>query len=226
MKKICLIILIFVGILLFSSPVYAQSSPHLELSPSSGMITASGTSIEVNIDTGAQAAKSAKSVINFDSSLLEVTSVQTGDFFDDVSHNIYNSSGQVIINANLSIDSMLESKTGIGTLGTMTVKAKDSSGTAAMTFDCIEGSSTDSNINDPTPLDIIVCSANVNGSYSLSAGTATASSSPTTIGIGGETTSTSAAIPVTGSSIPTILFLTIGGFLIFTPLLSKIKING
>lgn len=208
-------------------PVYAQTSPHLELSPASGIITGGGTSIGINIDTGGQAAKSAKAVINFDSSLLEVSSIQASDFFDDVSHNIYNSSGQVVVNANLSLGSMLESKTGTGTLATMTVRAKASSGTATMVFDCTEGSSTDSNINDPTPLDIIVCSANVNGSYSLSGGQATPSATPVSSpGIGGNGSATPAAVPVTGVSGPTIGLFLAGLFLIFSPLLARIKLNG
>ena len=166
-------------------------------------------------------------MINFDSSLLEVSSIQASDFFDDVSHNIYNSSGQVVVNANLSLGSMLESKTGTGTLATMTVRAKASSGTATMVFDCTEGSSTDSNINDPTPLDIIVCSANVNGSYSLSGGQATPSATPVSSpGIGGNGSATPAAVPVTGVSGPTIGLFLAGLFLIFSPLLARIKLNG
>jgi len=154
------------------------ASPHLSLSPSSGIISSTGTDIQVNIDTGGQVAKSAKAVIDFDASQLEVSSISAGDFFDEVSHNIYNSEGQVVINANLSLGSSLESKTGTGTLATMTVKAKASSGTAAMTFDCTSGKSTDSGINDPTPTDIIVCTANVNGSYTLGSGGGTTTSSP------------------------------------------------
>jgi len=210
----------------FLTLVYAVD-PHLELSPSSGVITSSGTSIEVAVDTGGLAAKSAKAVINFDSTLLEVSSVVAGDFFDDVSYNIYNSNGQVVINANLSLDSMLESKTGTGDLATMTVKAKTTSGTGTMTFDCTEGSSTDSNVNNPTPLDIIVCASNINGSYDLSGATPSASA---TSAVGGDATSTSSAttttVPVTGVSTPTILLLISGLFLIFTPILSKIRVNG
>jgi len=225
MKKICLFLLcclLFTVYCLLFTSVYAQTSPHLELSPSSGVISGCGTSIGINIDTGGQAAKSAKAVINFDSSLLEVSSIQASDFFDDVSHNIYNSSGQVVVNANLSLDSLLESKTGTGTLATMTVRSKASSGTATMVFDCTEGSSTDSNINDPTPLDIIVCSANVNGSYSLS-GTPSASS---TVALGGDSISTSSAtgavVPVTGVSGPTIMLLISGLFLVLAPVFLKL----
>jgi len=228
MKKICLFGYLVIGLFVYLSitPKAFAADPHLELNPHQSTITSGGTPIEVNIDTGGQAAKSAKAVINFESTLLEVTSVQAGDFFDDVSHNIYNSSGQVVINANLSVDSMLESKTGTGTLATMTVKAKAASGTAAMTFDCTEGSSTDSNINDPTPLDIIVCSANVDGNYNLGGGSATPSASPSVSpsvspGIGGPTGSPT-PMPVTGVAWPTMALLFLGLLLVFTPALSKI----
>jgi len=219
--------------------IFAQTvEPHLELSPSSGAVSSSGTEIEVIIDTGGQGAKSAKAVINFDASLLEVTSVQAGDFFDDVSHNIYNSDGEVVINANLSFDSMLESKTGIGSLATMTVAAKASTGTAEMTFDCTQGSSTDSNIQDANNIDIITCESNIGGLYSLGGEEAGASPSPGTIsspaasslssplpgagtagGTGGAgAAGGSAPVPVTGISAPTIGFLLAGLLLILTPL--------
>lgn len=213
MKRNCLFIYLFLGLFIsgIMAPKALAASPHLSLSPSSGTISTSGTDIQVNIDTGGQAAKSAKAVINFDSSQLEVSSISAGDFFDEVSHNIYNSDGQVIINANLSLGSSLESKTGTGTLATMTVKAKTSSGTANMTFDCTTGKSTDSGINDPTPVDIIVCSANINGSYNLGSGggTTTVSSSPSP---------SPSVLPVAGTSGATITFLILGLGLILLPI--------
>lgn len=226
------IFLLAIGIGLIK-PSVALAGPHLSLSPVSGIITSEGTAITVQVDTSGQAAKSAKAVINFTSTLLEVTSIQAGTFFDDVSHNIYNSSGQVVINANLSLESMLESKTGSGILATMTVAAKSASGSAAITFDCTTGSSTDSNINDPTPIDIIVCADNVNGNYTLG-GTATASAFPSATpqavvspdtGLGGDEYSP-APIPVTGTSWPTVALLVVGLVLIFNPVLSKILVNG
>lgn len=225
MKKTCqkiwlLVIALVVGWGMMTKPVFA-ANPHLEFSPASGVITTDGTSIVVKIDTGGQAAKSAKAVITFDASKLEVSSIQAGDFFDDVSHNIYNSTGQVVINANLSLGSMLESKTGTGNIATMTVKAKLTSGSAAMNFDCTEGSSTDSNINDPTPTDIIVCTSNINGSYTLGEGTTTSpspsasASAETGGGIGGDE---SAPVPVTGSPLPTLILLGLGLLLILAPI--------
>jgi hypothetical protein len=174
-KNYVIAILFFVLILCSKNYVYA-ADPHLTLSPSSGTLTSSGIQIDVQIDTGGQEAKSAKAVINFDSSKVEVSSIQAGTFFDDVSHNIY--SNQVIINANLSLGSSLESKTGVGTLATMTVNSKSNSGTASLTFDCTMGDSTDSGINDPTPTDIIVCSENINGTYNLGSSSPNPNPSP------------------------------------------------
>lgn len=224
-KRAFLLSPIFVFIYLFGflASVYAVD-PHLELSPSTGLITTDGTSIEVKIVSAGQAVKSAKAVVNFDSALLEVSSIQAGDFFDDVSHNIYNSSGQVVINASLSVDSLLESKTGSGALGTMTVKAKTASGTANMAFDCTVGSSTDSNINDPDLTDIIVCTSNIDGSYDLTGGvSATPAATPTpSPAVGGDTATISAEIPVTGTAGPT-LFLFLGGLvLLLAPVFLKI----
>jgi hypothetical protein len=239
MLKYCLkffLFFFFLAIFFQSAQALVLAGAHLELSPSSGLISGSGTPVDINIDTDGSAAKSAKAVINFDSSLLEIASIEEGDFFDDVSYNIYNSSGQVVVNANLSLDSMLESKTGSGLLGTMTVKALESSGSASMTFDCTEGSSTDSNINDPTPVDIIVCTENVDGDYSLSRSGASSSpsSSPGAIaspnpspvsggGVGGG--GTQPPIPVTGMAWPTLVLFFGGLALILTPLLAKIRSN-
>lgn len=213
-----LFIYLFIGLFVYlfiAVSDAAAASPHLEFSPSSGAISSTGTSIGVVVDTDGQEAKSTKAVINFDSAKLEVSSIQAGTFFDEVSHNIYNSTGQVIINANLSLGSSLESKTGKGTIAAMTVKSKLSSGTAALTFDCTTGRSTDSGINDPTPLDIIVCSANVNASYSLGGGGGTTvSPSP---GVGGVQASPS-SLPVAGNAGATWILLIIGLGLIFTPI--------
>lgn len=220
MKKILSLIWLILVLQFFKVRIAWAADPHFELSPASGIIS-NGTSIIVKIDTGGQAAKSAKAVINFDATKLEVSSIQAGNFFDDISHNIYNTTGQVVINANLSLGSMLESKTGSGTLATMTVNAKAISGTAAMSFDCTQGSSTDSNINDPTPLDIIICTSNLDGSYTLGA-TASSSASPlpSVIAVGGPASSSAAVaapIPVTGTSLPMVILLSLGIFLILVP---------
>src|SRR4030042_2797605 len=140
-RDLFLYLIIGIFVYLFITPLALAASPHLELSPSSGTISTAGTNININIDTGGQEAKSAKAVINFDAVKVEVTEIEAGTFFDEVSHNIYNSTGEVVINANLSLGSSLESKTGTGTLAVMTVKAKTTSGTVNLTFDCVAGSS-------------------------------------------------------------------------------------
>jgi hypothetical protein len=228
MKKNCLykfknlaIYIFFVSLCLFSLAAKAYAAePHLEVSPSSGTISTSGTDIDVNIDTGGLEAKSAKAVINFDSTKLEVVSVTEGTFFDEVSHNIYNSSGEVVINANLSLGSSLESKTGTGTIATLNIKSKLDSGTGNLTFDCTEGSSTDSGINDPTPVDIIDCTANINGSYTLgsSTGETTASPAPSaSSSITGGPQPSASSLPTAGTVTPTLSLLLIGlGFIILS----------
>lgn len=203
----------FLSLFFTVSYVYA-ADPHLELSPSTGTITTSGTDVQVKIDTGAQEAQSAKAVINFDATKLEVASIQADAFFDEVSHNIYNSTGQVIINTNFSSGSSVESKAGTGILATMTVQAKTASGSANMTFDCTSGDNTDSGINDSTATDIIDCASNVNGSYTLGSGGA--SPSPAVGGAG----ASPSALPAAGTIGPTInlLALAIGLILISIPL--------
>jgi hypothetical protein len=203
--------ILLLSLFVLKGPVFA-ADPHLELAPSSGTITDSGTEIDINIDTGGSEAKSVKAVINFDSSKLEVSSVEAGTFFDEVSHNIY--SNQVIINANLSLEASVESKTGVGTIATMVTKAKVDNGIADITFDCTEGDSTDSGISDPTPTDIIVCSANVNGSYDLGGSSGGTSSSPIPSDESSSNSSSSAPdpseLPESGTREFTIGFISLG----------------
>jgi hypothetical protein len=246
MKKTCLILLFIIYLFMpaFQPSILGKIAPqfspgmftkaalaadaYLELDPSSGAISTSGTDIDVNIDTDGQAIKSAKAVINYPTAMLQVSSITAGDFLDDVSHNIYNDEGEVIINANLSLDSMLESKTGTGTIATITFEAQASSGTAIVTFDCTDEDSTDSNINDPSdpPLDIITCTANVDGNYSWGdqaaspspAASAIVSASP---GVGGNGTTTAGGTTsgdlVSGVTAPTIFLLLAGFALLLAP---------
>jgi len=219
MKKILFTFIIFtVCCLFFPKSVYA-ADPHLELSPSSGVaITESGTDIDIVIDTGDQAVKSSKAVVLFEPSLVEVISVTPGTFFDDVSHNIYNPEGQVVVNGNLSLDSMLESKTGTGVLATMTVKAVSCNGPATMIFDCTDGDSTDSNIQDTEGVDIIVCTSNVGGEYDLcdTDVVPTAPPEPTSAPVP-TAPPPNPPIPQTGIVEPTIALLFGGLLLLFAP---------
>jgi len=203
-------IFLFVFLMGFIKPVFAIN-PHLELSPNSGIIdNITGLDIAVKIDTGGQEVKSAKAVINFDETKLEVISITAGSFFDEVSHNIYNSTGQVVINTNFSLGSSLESKTGTGILATMSVKSKITSGSANMTFDCVSENSTDSGINNTTPIDIIICDSNVNGSYNLD--NDLTSSSPLSSPL-----PTPSILPIAGTTNPTILFFVLGvGLILFS----------
>lgn len=223
-----LFLILFFGLI---KPGSVYAGAHLSLSPSSGIISSSGTAIDVQIDTDGEAVKSAKAVINFDANLLEVTAIQASDFFDDVSYNIYNANGQIVINANIGLDSMLETRTGTGIIATMTVNAKAVSGSAQMVFDCTDGSSTDSNINDPTPLDIIVCSENINGNYTLGGTIATPTPYPTDGTTNGTTTNGTttgttgigyAPMPVTGVSWPTLVLFGFGLLMIGAPLALKV----
>ena len=71
------------GLLLGGSAVEAQTvSPHFSFSPAATTIETGETlAVAVEINTGGKSISSADAVVAFDSSLLEVTSVEEGRFF-------------------------------------------------------------------------------------------------------------------------------------------------
>ncbi len=145
------------------------ANPHFELSPSSGDISdisTGGTRIDILIDTGAYQIRTAKVVLNYDSNRLEVLSVQNGGFLDEVSDNIYNSQGRLVLNANTSFSDFLAGRSGIGTLATVRFGAKGLFDSSNVEFDCTPGKSIDSGINTIFIMDVIDCSSNVSGAYS------------------------------------------------------------
>ena len=164
-------------------------SPHFSFSPAATTIETGETlAVAVEINTGGKNINSADAVVAFDSSLLEVTSVEEGLFFPTTTSDT-SVLGEVKI---YGVADSNAPKTGTGTLATINFKAKKA-GTARLTFSCQSGSTADSNINEGQ-IDVIVCSANGTGSYTITAAT---------VPVGGEEATstgeaTSTALPETG----------------------------
>ena len=170
MKK--LLPTIFV-LLVFSSvrPVLA-ASPHLSLSPASGSF--SGTfNLDVKIDSGGQNAGGADVYLSFPKDKLRIDSFTkaTGDdkAFTQIYSLIKNDEGRLRVFGYFASTEAGQSFSGssglIGTINfTVLAGAK-----ADISFLCTAGQTNDSNVTAKADSsDIIVCSANVNGSYTVS----------------------------------------------------------
>lgn len=123
--------------------------------------------IQVVVDAGSDEIVSTDAYINFDSNILEAVSVANGTFFPTV-FNELSSPGQAYIAG--IVDDPATSKTGTGTIATITFKAL-TSGSTTLVYDCQQGENETSKIikNDFDATNVIVCSEN--GSASVTAGT-------------------------------------------------------
>lgn len=148
-----------------AQPAYAAI---LKLSPSSGNATQS-TQIQVIVDTESVAAESAVAVITFDATKVEITKVTAGSFFDSVATDT-SKAGEVAITGTMNIGN-IEGKTGSGTLATLTLKPKITSGTFTLGFRCSAASIDDSNIMSTDNSNLLAtdeqCARNVAGTYTV-----------------------------------------------------------
>jgi hypothetical protein len=170
-----------------SASLAQTSSPHLSLTPTVKEVnTGINFNVTVSVDTGGQQASGVDAVVQYDSSLLEIVSVSEGTFFPTIT-TITTTLGKVEI---YGVADTGSPKTGTGTLATITFKGK-APGTAAVSFVCQSGSTSDSNINSTSDTDVIVCTSNVNASYVIT----------------GQSTTTTPAATASAESLPQTGFL-------------------
>lgn len=209
-----LLLFLFLIIPFFFNSVFAAS---LKFDPSSASVAVgSNTEIKVVVDAGTDQIVSTDAYINYDANLVDVVSVNTGNFFQE-HQKLTSTPGKIYIAGMLT--SSGETRTGSGVLATIVFKGK-STGTVNLTFDCTQGSTIDSNIgkNDTNVVDIITCSDN--GTGTISVGGSSSSSSSSSSSYSGTPAPT--ALPQTGDfdkvlkySIPGSIFLLIGGAMLF-----------
>jgi len=207
MKKTALNLLLTTAFLLLSTKVVAAADPRLYFSPATGSYHVNDTfTVTMLIDSAGQVAGAADLVGTFDSTLLEITSIETAT---DMAFNKSVSGGSCSNNSTAGwttgkFSSVCYSsitagdQIAVGNLMVITFKAK-AVGTATVSYVC-DGTPGDSNITQTTPIkDIIVCSANGSGSYTITAATGastTTTPTPTT----GSSTSTSTSTTTTTST--------------------------
>ena len=144
----------------------AVEAASLSLSPSFGTHETGDTfTVDLKVDTGGEGAMTVDSVIKFDSTRLEVSSVSAGSFMTDMQKSLDNGTGSLTI-YNFS-SQPLTSAVGGGVLASIVFKAK-AAGTASVTFVCEAGAATDSSVWNVAAEDILTCGSIGSGSYTIS----------------------------------------------------------
>jgi hypothetical protein len=207
-KNVCLIVLAFFAV---STAQAVYAGPMLKLSPSSGSHDNGSTfDVVVGVDSGTAKSMAVDAFMTFDSSKLEVVSidpVSNPAFVNTMGKNIYNSEGKFDMSFNPSGDAVLSESTAIkGDLATVKFRAK-SAGTAEVKFTCTAGSTIDTNIFDITGNDVIDCASNVNASYTISGSSGAAA---TTTPIVNVVTTVAGELPRTGGFETTIGLMIFG----------------
>lgn len=202
---------LIVLVALFALTARSASAAVFTLEPAT-RIAAPGElfSVDLKVDTQGEAVTSADALLNFDSSILSVTSVTPGTFFPQNFEPVISAS-QVYIAG--SVEKVTQNRTGTGLLSTINFKAIGS-GVTPLSFECIPGKTFDSNINkdttEPTDnLDIINCTQLVDGSYTISGNVTSTQPTPTPQNLPGAGT-----IEPTLIAVVTGVVLTIVGILV------------
>lgn len=201
--------LLIVLFFLFIFPVFGQIyAATLQFDPATVTTTSSQSfDLNINVNAGSDQITSVDAFILYNQSLFEVSSISDGTFFPTVAKDS-TQAGKVYVAAMVSDPAT--SKTGSGTIATVKFKAK-ADGTADITFDCTQGSTTDSNVtkNDLNATDLIQCSSNGKAAVTVGAGgvapTSPPAVNPTNLPRSG------AFDNVVKYSIPGVILLLIGG---------------
>jgi len=224
-KKFLILSLLLLFFLMGKSAFAAD--PHLFLSPASGNYSGN-FNLEVKVDTGGQAVGGVDVVLNFPKNLLSAQSVTKGTVFSEVFSSIKNDEGKLMISAYFPYTESEKSYTGTnGLIATVSFKPLGT-GNATVNFVCNPNSTNESNIVEKiNSKDIIVCSANINGSYNLNASSENTENQPTSTPTPTSVPTTSSnysspsptpTIPVTGSTFQTVGLLGAGIFVLLTGL--------
>ena len=195
MKRTALLFNVFLilGLLLVTNTKAVMAGPNLSLNPATGDYKVGDDfAVTVKIESGGESVGGVDGVGTYDASKLELISVKKASSFvyspiDDTDSGggcrinmEYNKLGKFDFSCYTEDNSLPETKTKSGDLVVFNFKAK-AVGTALVKFNCVQDSTTDSNIVKMVPVsEVMVCSENVDGSYVITAGTGSNSTSTPT----------------------------------------------
>lgn len=208
------------GMFLLSSPLAVVATPHFTLNPSSGTQTVGQNfTVTMGIDSDTEKVVGVDLKASFDSSKLEVVSIDKATNIPDTGYLFSYTSGQAIIHNDTGVfevtltplnQSVLVGPIAKHDLLVVTFKPK-AAGTATFNYTCTAGSVVETNIISSAGTDVVDCTTNQSGSYTINAGsggdsgsvaaTATPTLTPTT-----DTTS----LPKTGGIANTVALIVLG----------------
>lgn len=141
-----LVSLIFFFFLLFAVPSKAMAAPRIFFDPST--ITAvqnNQFTIQLKIDAEANQVIGSDVIISYAGADLDVVSVTNGSFFPEFH---YASNGSDRIELHGYVTSIYQTKTGAGTLATLTFNALKGTGSSALTMSCHDNGNQTNILND------------------------------------------------------------------------------
>ncbi len=170
-KKVLLLDVFLIAILFFGVGVRAVvAGPHLSFSPSTGTYKVGQEfDVIVKMDSGGVVIPGNDGVGTYDSSRLELLKIERSSpsVFDEGGTpggcDVNDSS---VGKFSFGCFSTLDSNSNSGDVVVFSFKAK-AVGTAKVEFQCVDGSTTDTNIWDESVNEVIVCSENKNGLYEI-----------------------------------------------------------
>jgi len=204
------------GAMVLAKPVAALAVPHFTLSPASESQTVGQNfSVVMGVDSDTEKVVGIDIKASFDSSKLEVVSIEKGVVPDDGYQFSY-TSGQAIIHNDTGVfevtltplnQSVLTGPIAKHELLKITFRPK-ASGTATLGYTCLPGSVVETNIISQTGTDVIDCNANQSGSYTIGSGTGGDSNPPAATATPVPSGSTS--LPQTGAIENTLILIGLG----------------
>lgn len=195
-------------LLLSNAPFVYAASATLSLSPSSGTFNKSCTfSLEIVLDTGGVETDGTDSILLFDPTRVNVTSIRSGTIYNDYpGNNFDNQTGKVTVSGLASVSQAYKGK---GTLATVDFAVVDSApaGATQIKFDFDPNNkekTTDSNVVERGTSSADALNQVVNGSYVIGSGTCGAGSpGATKVGTGSGQLARGAAGDIIAANTPT-----------------------
>jgi hypothetical protein len=155
MKKIYFAIILALVFAFIARPVFAVSPRLFFNTPQMGVKQGDEFDAVIKIDTSGQSSTGADAVINYNSEMFEVESIENGGFFPLFGKH-YELSTQKIFITGFFTDKN-QSKNGTGSFAKLTLKALKN-GVSTLQFACINKSLSDTNVINLKGDDMIVCS--------------------------------------------------------------------
>jgi hypothetical protein len=179
MKKTALLFNVFLvlGLLLATNTKAVMAGPHQEFSPATGNYTVGENfSVTVKMTSGGEIIGGADGTGTYDATRLELISIEEAPSLvfntteDKGSCNIYSESDLGDFSYSCYSLRNTSANSNSGDLVVFNFKAK-ATGTALVKFNCVQDSTTDTNIFTTNPVkEVLVCGENINGSYIIAAG--------------------------------------------------------